>query len=93
MKFPPIAQISPRTSAGNAAELMLNDLDRLAEIVCGMPKEPFGEWMRQKGYPPEKWVTVIPEKMRTYGGQKALPNYVRFSHHIDSPVFIRREAL
>lgn len=69
--------------------LTMADLERMAQVLRDIPPEPIGEWMRQKGCPPEQWLVFLPMKLREprpFGW----PDYVKFSALVDSPVFMTR---
>lgn len=79
----PLASMTCTTTAASqptsAVDLMAQ-LDRMAQLINSMPPEPIGEWMRQRGNPPEQWCLVLPESMRTAPDAPAFwPEYVRFS--------------
>ena len=67
------------------------DLERMVRVVRSFPPEPIGEWMREKGYPPEQWHVVMPKHVQDAGdGPMVWPAYVTFSPYIDKPVFVAK---
>lgn len=66
-------------------------IDKLSEIAAVLERlsqpEPVGEWMRDRGFPPETSFLVLPEARRATGPQH-LP-YVRYSPFVEGPCLIR----
>lgn len=82
------------TSTAQDKPLTLEDLEKFFKTTEAMPTEPIGAWMRKKGYSPELWVLVLPQRLRdSLQAVCPMPNYVKFSGRIDTAVFVRREAL
>lgn len=52
--------------------------------------EPLGEWMRQKGFPPESCSLILPPSMRPALSMLAMPHYAWFSELVATPTLIRR---
>ena len=72
------------------AVITFDDLVRIADVLRKLPPEPIGEWMRERGYPPEEWILIAPAGMRPEGiSEMLVPSYVRFSRLVPEPVFIR----
>ena len=79
------------TTPGLEKSFDITDLQRAVDMLCCMPPEPIGQWMRSKGHPPEQWTLVVPKKMfDDFGNPVFLPDYVRRSAYLDKPVFIRK---
>lgn len=77
-------------AATDQQTVTFDDLERIADLLCKLPPEPMGEWMRRRGYPPEKWILILPEQARPHlVSQMMMPSYVRFSDLVTEPVFIR----
>jgi hypothetical protein len=69
--------------------LTMDVIERMVQVICGMPPEPIGEWMRAQGYPPEDWRLILPLKLRSGLDWPAmLPDYVVFSPVVDGPAFV-----
>lgn len=73
-----------------SAQLSANDLLASMEMaLASMPPEPWAEFMRKKGYPPQQgWVLILPEGCREAAGALH-PSYVRFSDRLQEPVFVQ----
>ena len=77
-------------AATHQQTVTLDDLVRISDVLRKLPPEPIGEWMRERGYPPEEWILIAPAGMRPEGSSEMLvPSYVRFSRLVPEPVFIR----
>jgi len=61
-------------------------LDELLRAIDSIPKEPFGEWMRTQGFPPERCLLLLPQHYAAL--VEFPPRYVRFSAVIDKPVLV-----
>lgn len=57
-------------------------------MVLSMGKEPIAEWMRSKGWPPEKYTLVLPETLRPDVPPTFWPSYVRFNKLVTKPVAV-----
>jgi hypothetical protein len=78
---------------GDTKPLTLADLERVIHVLRA-PPEPIGEWMRQQGYPPERYLLVLPLKMREdIPCPQLLPYYVEFSQAADKPTFIMKAVI
>ena len=64
-------------------------LEKLEAAIGAIPPEPIGEWMREKGFPPETSLVILPETMRPELPPFAWPSYVRFSTHVGKPHLCR----
>ena len=62
-------------------------LSGIETVLAGFAPEPFGEFMRSKGRPPEQWVLIIPQVVVPDG--TLLPKYVVASSVCTKPVFLR----
>jgi len=65
---------------------------QVANVMANLSPEPFGEWMREKGFDPKDSMLVLPESMRATAdleGPFVLPSYVKFSPMVSSPTLIR----
>lgn len=64
------------------------NLDKLKALIDAMPPEPWAEFMRAQGKPPEEWTLFLPPCLaEPY--PKLLPKYVRVSKVITMPVVLR----
>lgn len=70
----------------HTAAQMLSDMSRVSAEVG---PEPIGEWMRAQGVSPEWWILVLPARLRELG--LSYPEYVRFSHIVESPMFMHKQ--
>lgn len=57
-------------------------------LLDSTPPEPFGEWMRQQGFPPETSLLFLPLTMRPH--LPFWPEYVQFSVDVKEPTLMRR---
>ena len=64
-------------------------LEKIQALLDSTPPEPFGEWMRQQGFPPETSVLFLPETMRGELPSFAWPRYVQFSLDVGTPMLMR----
>lgn len=86
--------LSGTMSTAEDKPLTLEDLEKFFKAIESIPSEPIGAWMRKRGYSPELWVLVLPQRLRdSLQAACPTPKYVKFSDRIDIAVFIRQEAL
>lgn len=80
------------TQSSNVPELTLEKLKEAMSLIEDIQKsrELLLEYMRSKGFDPEKGDKIIwPESMvDVFGG--FLPPYVQISKHVNEPIFIKR---
>lgn len=77
------------TTCTAGAEMPTNPRELIERVVAAMEKigpEPFGEWMRQQGHPPEHWTLYLPKSFTSDG--TLLPRYVVLHPLIEKPVFV-----
>ena len=84
------AELGAVTSTSGTAQktFTLDDFMRMAAALSSMPPEPIGQWMREKGYPPEEWALWLPSSFKAQG-PAIWPTYVQFSSLIDQPLFLK----
>jgi hypothetical protein len=80
--------------ASQRKEFTISDLERMAEKLLNLPPEPIGFWMTERGFPPDDWSVVIPDRMRAVLPDLLFwPDYVKFSALIDQPIFTPRRFI
>jgi hypothetical protein len=85
-----LAASSSGTTSNAPAPTAGQILDAIQEVMRSLPPEPFGQWMREQGCPPELWDLHVPDVPAVAG--LMLPAYVKVSRIIDQPVLIARSA-
>lgn len=78
------------TTCTSDTSLTLTSITEMLKVIERLPPEPFGEWMRSQGCPPEDWTVVLPKQIQSECPY--WPKYVRFSAYVDSPTFIRGKS-
>lgn len=89
------AATTATTSAVPAKAWTADDYRRAAaalEAAAAARLEPFANWMRNKGTPPETHILVLPDTMRDLLPAQ-LPGYVRVSTLIKAPLILSRAEL
>jgi hypothetical protein len=76
------------TTANTCLALTPAMMDQLKSTLKNIPPEPMGEFMRERGCPPEKWLLFSPASLKTEG--LIAPEYVRFSELILNPICLKR---
>jgi hypothetical protein len=66
-------------------------LEKLRKAAESIPPEPFAEFMRKRGRDPKDgWVFVLPLAAWRPSFGSALPDYVMFHPHVETPLFIKK---
>lgn len=74
------------TCTATASEpLTVDHLKEVIAAIANMPPEPFGEYMRKRGFSPEDgYRLVLPETLRERCGP-LVPRYVGFTDAVEAP--------
>ena len=84
-----ITNFSTTTASTASTALTYEGLKAAIDSLPHIPPEPLGEYMRERGCPPEEgWLLFLPASMRDDAGPFP-PTYVRFSPAIREPVMLR----
>lgn len=76
-----------------ATTATVDNMAKALELLESMKPEPFGEWMRARGCPPEVWDLFLPWHMQHEHGPMIWPPYVKFSLLVDQALCVRRQAM
>ena len=88
----PAGYIDPRhskasTSTASTAPPTALTLEKVKAALDAVGPEPIGEWMREKGFPPESSLLFLPLVMRDQ--LPFWPSYVRFTAYVHAPMLAR----